>query len=265
VEPPREGTVEAWAFAYVTSTDLRTKLAPPAPPARFEVGAETRRIERPGRPPELTVTPRAPRLRRLRSARNRAHVLATFLHHELQAAELMAWAILAFPETPEEMREGLLRIFDDEIRHMRLYAEHMATLGFRVGDFPVRDWFWERVPRCRAPGEFLAVMGLGFEAGNLEHAARFAERFREAGDEAGAEVQEQVRREEVPHVRFAARWFRELVGPLTFDTWRAMLPAPLSPMLMRGAPVDREARLRSGMDEAFIDELEAWEPAPSGS
>jgi uncharacterized ferritin-like protein (DUF455 family) len=262
---PSDGTVEAWAFAYVTSTELGTKLAPPPPPRAFEPEPAPRRLERPGRPPELEVVARAPRLRRLRSPRNRAQVLATFLHHELQAAELMAWAILAFPEAPLELREGLLRVLDDELRHMRLYAGHMATLGFRVGDFPVRDWFWERVPSCRTIGEFLAVMGLGFEAGNLEHASRFAARFREAGDEEGARIQEQVGREEVPHVRFAARWFRELVGPLTFDSWRRHLPAPLSPMLMRGAPLDREARLRAGMDEAFLEALDAWEPAPSGS
>jgi uncharacterized ferritin-like protein (DUF455 family) len=247
----------------VTSTELSLKLAPPAPPGDFEPRPAPRRLASPGRPAELVVVDRAPRLRRLRSPRNRAHVLATFLHHELQAAELMAWAILAFPETPRELREGLLRVFDDEIRHMCLYAGHMTTLGFRVGDFPVRDWFWARVPACRTIGEFLAVMGLGFEAGNLEHSARFAARFREAGDEEGARIQEQVGREEVPHVRFAARWFRELVGPLTFESWRRHLPAPLSPMLMRGAPIDHEARLRSGMDEAFITALGAWEPSGS--
>ena len=59
----------------------------------------------------------------------------------------MAWAVLAFPETPLEFREGLVRIALDEIRHMRIYAEQIARLGYRVGSFAVRDWFWERVPR----------------------------------------------------------------------------------------------------------------------
>ncbi|MBC7174437.1 MAG: DUF455 family protein, partial [Polyangiaceae bacterium] len=258
-------TVEAWARGYIESTELAHKLAPPAPPSDFATSPLPLVLRSPGRPPELEVVERARKLRRLASPRNRAHVLATFLHHELQAAELMCWAILAFPGAPRELREGLVRVFQDEVRHMAMYAVHIEALGYRVGDFPVRDWFWERIPSCATIGEFLAVMGLGFEAGNLEHAARFAERFRAVGDEDGARIQEQVAREEVPHVRFAARWFRELVGPLTFEAWKNALPPPLSPMLMRGRPLDREARLRGGMDEAFIEALDAWEPVPSGS
>src|SRR6185312_12441409 len=140
----------------------------------------------------------------------RARALHAFLHHELQAAELMAWAVLAFPETPLEFREGLVRIAKDEIRHMRIYAEQIERLGFHVGDFEVRDWFWERVPTARTPASFVAVMGLGLESANLEHAASFAARFRAAGDEDGARAQEIVAREEIAHVRFGVRWFEEL-------------------------------------------------------
>ena len=56
------------------------------------------------------------------------------LLHELQAAELMAWALLAFTDAPHEFRSGLLRIAGDEIRHMRLYREQIERLGHAVGD-----------------------------------------------------------------------------------------------------------------------------------
>ncbi len=79
----------------------------------------------------------------------------------------MAWAVLAFPETPREFRSGLVRIALDEIRHMHLYAGQIARLGFRVGEFPVRDWFWELVPRCGDGASFVATMGLGVESANL--------------------------------------------------------------------------------------------------
>ncbi len=143
---------------------------------------------------------------------------------------------------------------------MRMYAEEIARLGYAIGAFPVRDWFWERVPACPDPASFVAVMGLGFESGNLEHAASFALRFREAGDERGARVQELVAREEVAHVRFGARWFESFTGGLDFDTWRRSLPPPLSPMLMRGRPLNRDARRRAGVPEAFLDALERWQP-----
>ena len=176
----------------------------------------------------------------------------------------MAWAILAFPDTPREFRAGLARIALDEVRHMHLYARQIERLGHRVGDFAVRDWFWERILPCSAPISFVAAMGLGFESANLEHTATFAARFREAGDEEGARVQELVGREELAHVRFAVRWFGEFASVLDFDRWREALPRPLSPLLMRGRPLQRDARLRAGFPEAFLDRLDAWQPVSPG-
>ncbi len=265
---PEPGTVERWAWDYVQGDDLAAKLAPPEPPCVWEDAPPPRRIAAPGRPRELAVMARAKKTRGLASPHGRARALHTFLHHELQAAELMAWAVLAFPSAPRDFRAGLVRIAVDEARHMRMYAAQIARLGFAVGEFAVRDWFWERVPACEGPAAFVAVMGLGFESANLEHTASYAARFREAGDVEGARVQEQVGLEEIAHVRFGARWFAALsglTGELDFASWRRALPPPLSPMLMRGRPLAREARTRGGQPAAFLDELTAWQPESPGS
>jgi uncharacterized ferritin-like protein (DUF455 family) len=262
-EPPA-GTVERWAWDYVRAGSLEGKLSPPGVPGTWEADASgavpVRRLERPGRPPELRVVPRAGKTRGLATPIGRARAMHTFFHHELQAAELMAWALLAFPDTPREFRRGLVRVAQDEVRHMNLYAAHVARLGFAVGQFPVRDWFWERVPSCPDAASFVATMGLGIESANLEHSASFAARFREAGDEEGARLQEQVGSEEIAHVRFGVRWFRAFRSTLEFETWRRALAPPLSPMLMRGRPLQRQARLRAGQSDPFLDELEAWQP-----
>lgn len=260
MDPPKCGTVERWAWDYVTTTRLEDKLSPKAPPDEWEIDPSVRRLDAPGRPPELRLTERADKTRGLHSPTGRARALHTFLHHELQAAELMAWAILAFPDTPPAFREGLLRIALDEVRHMRMYGEQIERLGHRVCDFPVRDWFWTRVPACRDPASFVAVMGLGLESANLEHTATFAMRFREAGDEEGARVQELVGLEEIAHVRFGVRWFEHFVGVLEFDAWVRALPDPLSPLLMRGRPFRRDVRRRAGQPDRFLDALEAWMP-----
>ena len=262
---PEAGTVERWCWDYVRATSLADKLAPPPVPSRWEEAPEPRRLASPGRPPELRVVARADKTRGLRSETGRARTLHTFLHHELQAAELMAWAALAFPDTPREFRAGLVRIAQDEIRHMHMYRAHIERLGHRVGEFPVRDWFWERVPTSPDPASFVAVMGLGVESANLEHTASYAARFREAGDEEGARIQEIVGREEIAHVRFGARWFAHFRGAVEFDEWRRALPPPLTPLLMRGRPLQRELRLRAGQPEAFVRELEAWQPESPGS
>lgn len=262
---PEADTIERWAWDYVLSPRLEDKLAPVVPdkPYRWEASPPIRRIEAPGRPPEFRITGRAEKMRGLAAPHGRARAFHAFLHHELQAAELMCWAILAFPDTPLEFREGLLRIALDEVRHLRLYAAQIERLGHRVGDFPVRDWFWTRVPSCPDPASFVAVMGLGLESANLEHTETFAARFREAGDEEAARTQEVVGLEEIAHVRFGVRWFERFIGELDFEVWKRTLPPPLTPLLMRGKPLRRDARLRAGQSERFLDQLDAWEPEPS--
>jgi uncharacterized ferritin-like protein (DUF455 family) len=261
--PPAPGTVERWAHDYVLSEDLEHKLAPPAPPGVFEQGPRPRRLARPGRPACLEVVGKARRSLRpgeLREPHKRARLLHTFWHHELQAAELMCWAILAFPDTPRSFREGLLGICRDEIRHMGMYAGCLSELGSGIGAFPVRDWFWTRVPACDGPLQFVALLGLGLEGANLDHAGRYAEAFDAAGDARGAAVQRTVAREEIAHVRFAARWFAEWTGAeVEFERWRAALVAPLTPAMFRGRPLDRAARRAAGLSEDFVDALERFE------
>lgn len=255
--------VENWAAAFVLSTSLEHKCSPPSSPVAFAPDFRPTRLTVPGRPPELAVTlerPRSQRREAMKHPEQRARLLHKFWHHELQAAELMCWAVLAYSNAELEFRRGLLGICHDELRHMRLYQAHIEALGFRVGDFPVRDWFWDRVPTCATALSFVALVGMGLEAANLEHTDRFARWFEYAGDQAGAELQRQVGREEVAHVRFAVRWFRRWTGGDDFDTWCRSLPPPLTPLLLRGKTLERGARQKAEMSEGFLDALSRWKP-----
>jgi uncharacterized ferritin-like protein (DUF455 family) len=258
---PRENTVERWAWDYIQSRDLQTKRRPPAMPTAWEDGSIVRRLTAPARPDGLHVldkATKAPRRGALRHARRRAETFHTFLHHEMQAAELMCWALLAFPATPAAFRRGLAAICLEEIRHLQLYDAYLQRAGVAFGDFPVRDWFWLRVPLCRTATQFVAVMGLGLEGGNLDHAQRYEEWFADAGDLDAVHVLQTVRREEVGHVRFAAHWFRHFTGGLDFDVWRAALPAPLSPRLMHGARLNVDDRSEAGFNDDFLEQLGRW-------
>lgn len=257
-------TVERWCADYVRGTDLAAKLRPAPRPALWAEAPEPVRLERPGRPADLVIAarrhkPMGPNA--LERPERRIEVVHTFLHHELQAAELMAWALLAFPDTPRAFRVGLLGVLDDEVRHMQHYDDYLRAHGSFFGALPVRDWFWQRIPSCATPRAFVATMGMGFEGGNLDHAQRFAERFRAAGDLEGARVQELIGEEEIAHVRFARTWFVRFGGADEFESWRAELPRPLSPILMRGKPLDRAARKRAGYTDEFLAALEAYEPS----
>jgi uncharacterized ferritin-like protein (DUF455 family) len=264
---PELEDVEAWAEHYVSSADLGVKLAPPPVPARFRERAEPVRLTRPGRPPELRLArrgERTPRPEALKEPHYRARLLHAFWHHELQAAELMCWAVLAFSDAELEFRKGLVGICLDEIRHMNLYRRQIEALGERVGAFGIRDWFWRRVPSCTSKVGFVALMGMGLEAANLEHAPSFGELLRAAGDEDAARIQEQVAREEIAHVRFGTRWFTRWTGGCRFEEWVEHLPPPLSPWVLKGEPLARGQRLSAGMPEEFVAALAAYVPAPKG-
>lgn len=261
--PPPAGTVERWCFELVHTRDLEAKLAARPPDLdderSWEPDPPARRASAPGRPVDLEIarrSPPAPRLSALTSARARAQLFHTFAHHELQAAELFAWALLAFPSTPRAFRAGLVRLAREELAHLRLYRAHMRTLGLDYGAQPVRDWFWERVATCASPLQFVALQGLGLEGANLEHTARYAARFREVGDDEGASILSHVESDEVAHVAFAAQWFAVFAGaPLDFDRWSESLPPPLTPALLQGRPLNRDARTRAGFDAEFLARL----------
>jgi len=261
-------SVEAWAERYLQATSIADKLEPAPPPDGWDHPQEALVIQRPGRDPALQTlekTRRSLRRKELESLRKRAELFHTFLHHELQAAELMCWALLAFPETPIAFRKGLLGICLDEIRHLQLYDRWLTSRGFHYGEFAVRDWFWERVGSCRTPLQFVALMGMGLEGGNLDHTLRYEEWFREMGDQEAAQIQEQICREEIPHVRFAIHWFRTWTGGLEFERWREEIVAPLSPSLLQGKTLNRVAREAGGFDLAFLEELITWRNGSPGS
>lgn len=263
---PAAGTIERWCAELVLARELRAKLAPPPPPdlaleASWERDPPGRRIAAPGRPPELRVvarSPAAPRPEAIVQPAARARLLHTFVHHELQAAELFAWALLAFPSAPREFRAGLVRLCGEELVHMRMYLELLRELGAEFGDHPVRDWFWQRVPTCKDPLAFVSLQGLGLEGANLEHTARYSTQLRAAGDERGAALLERVERDEIAHVAFAARWFERFSGAaLDYDTWCAQLPAPLTPAVLQGRPLNLAARRRAGLGDEFLARLAA--------
>lgn len=254
-------TVEDWARDYVLATRLEHKFDPPPVPTDWSASPQPERIAGPGRPAGLEVVAKSPRSLRpveMRDPHKRARMLHAMAHHELQAAELFAWAILAFADAPQDFRAGLLRLCQDEIRHARAYVACIEALGSRFGEFPVRDWFWQRVSQCDSALRFVAMVGLGLEGGNLDHAARCARDFEAVGDTRAAKVHRMVEREEIAHVRFAVDWFRRFTGGLDFDRWCAELVTPLTPTMMRGKALNRAARAEAGMDEAFLERLAAY-------
>jgi uncharacterized ferritin-like protein (DUF455 family) len=268
-------TARDYAEQIVTSRSLDGKLVPPPElgDLAFEDPGPALRIASPGRPANLPIVPgrhtRVPPLAGMRDPQQRARILHALANHELQAIELFAWAVLAFPETPIAFRRGLLAILADEQRHLTLYRARLAAHRVAFGDQPVTGHFWNKLDHLTGPCEFVCAMNLTFENANLDFAAEYAQAARAAGDDATAVALEQVHADEIGHVHFGWVWLRRFAGlGGDGDAWRAYLAhvrPPLGPARARGARFDREARRRAGFDEAFIAALEAVAPTrPSG-
>jgi uncharacterized ferritin-like protein (DUF455 family) len=259
--------IRAHALEVVTTSDLTTKLAPlPAAGAELtdaEPGPALR-LEAPGRPPGLEISPgrkvRVPSLEGFADPAQRRRILHALANHELQAAELFAWALLAFPDAHPEFRRGLVSILEDEKRHTRMYAARVEALGGAFGDgaVPVSGYFWGKVESIRSPLDFVAAMSLTFENANLDHTDSTARAAREAGDDKTARVIERVGEDEVEHVRFGWTWLERLRGEReAWDAYRESLTWPLRPAKARGEVFRRDRRQSAGLAREFIDRLEA--------
>ena len=259
------------ARRIVEAETLEGKLAPIPARVSDEARGPALRIEAPGRPRELRIASarsvRVPPASGMRDPAQRARILHALANHELQAVELFAWALLAFPDAPRLFRRGLTAILGDEQRHFRLYQARLAALGHRFGDFGVTGHFWNLLGQISSPLHFVCIMGLTFENANLDFAQDYARSARAAGDADAAAALDQVHADEVRHVRFAWRWLEKWRGDQpAWEVYRGSMAPPLGPARARGRDLCTGSRRAAGLDPDFITQLAAFDPKrPSGA
>jgi uncharacterized ferritin-like protein (DUF455 family) len=251
--------IRDFALALVTTEDLVRKLAAPPAGLTDEEPGPPLRLERPGRPPGLRFQKvEVPSIEGMPDPAQRPRILHALANHELQAAELFAWALLAFPDAPKDFRQGLLRILADEQRHTRMYIARVEDAGARFGDYPVNGYFWNKIESITTPLRFLCAMSLTFENANLDHTLEYEEAARRAGDAKTAAVIERVHLDEIEHVRFGWTWLQvfKREDESAWDAYQANLTWPLRPAKARGRTFHREGREAAGLEEEFIRRLE---------
>lgn len=257
--------LRAFARRIVETPDLDLKLARSDEALTDEEPGEPLRLTSPGRADTLRIVPAreapVPGLDGMSDPAQRPRLIHAFANHELQAVELFAWALLAFPDAPADFRSGLLRILHDEQRHTRMYVSRLREFGVSFGDFPVSGYFWNKVDDIRTPAHFVCAMALTFENANLDHTTDSAEAARRAGDDKTAAVIDRVHEDEITHVAFGWRWLRYFKEPdqSMWEAYSANVTWPLRAAKAKGARFHPEGRVAAGLDEAFIARLEAAE------
>ncbi|MCH2200723.1 MAG: ferritin-like domain-containing protein [Fuerstiella sp.] len=254
-----------FARCVLLSKQLDRKLAPPAEPMSDGIPHEAERLMRPARTAQLQfaaqrTAPKMPKAASLKDPSKRAIAHHIMANHELQALEIMAMVILAFPQAPAGFRQGVGEIMLDEQRHTRLHVQRATELGIRFGELPVNGYLWTKAVEYSSVLEYVCGLPLVFEGGNLDHTAEFEQYFLDAGDLRSAGIMRSIHRDEIRHVEFGLHWLRKLkpAGMDDFTAWEQNLKWPLRPSKARGKLFLDEPRRAAGMTEEFINRLREW-------
>jgi len=223
--------------------------------------------DQPGRPTDLRLDSwhgrervRFNDVRKFNSDKERGLVLHFFANHELLALELLALALLKFPDAPPKFRRGLIATLKDEQKHLGLYIDRMKEIGVGFGEIPVSDFFWRSISGMETPLDFVTRLSLTLEQANLDYAPHYRDLYKRLGDEATAALMGQVYRDEIRHVRYGLNWFETWRDPAhsQWEAYRDSLSKPLTPNRAKGIGFNVEGRRRAGLSDEFIAELEIY-------
>jgi uncharacterized ferritin-like protein (DUF455 family) len=248
------------------ATTLDEKLHSPAVVTDERPGPALHTPEAPGRPIELRFKPQGsgkagfPGVHRLEREHERGRLLHFFANHELLATELMALALLRFPDAPGAFRRGVWQTLKDEQVHTQLYVQRMRQCGIEFGELPVSGYFWRAVAPMESPLDYVAGLCLTFEQANLDFCQYFARGFQAVGDDGTDGLLNRIYRDEIGHVAYGLKWFRRWKDPSQSDweAFRRQLKFPLSPQRAKGLTLNVEGRRAAGFDPAFIAELNVY-------
>jgi uncharacterized ferritin-like protein (DUF455 family) len=250
-----------WATRILGADTLEEKLLDPLELTDHQPGPPLL-WETPTRPPGMdfkrhTHKEKLPSFPDLNDPDKRAVCLHRFAGHELLAVEIMAYALLAFPQAPKHFRRGVANTLREEQGHVRLYMIRMEEMGLKFGDLPLYRHFWSHVPFLTSPLRYISVMSLTFEMANLDFAPLYGKSFAKVGDEASAKLMQTILEDEIKHVSFGWQWLRKLkqTEQTEWESWRENVPSLVTPGRARGATFHADHRKLAGIPDDWIVKL----------
>lgn len=250
-----------FALKVLSADTLEDKLKTP-PKLTDQTPGPSLFFNEPVRPPGMsfsyrTKTEKLPAFHELTDPDKRAICLHRFAGHELLAVEIMAHALLAFPEAPRAFRMGLANTLKEEQEHVRLYIAEMSRLGLRFGDLPQYKHFWCQVPYLTDPINYVSVMSLTFEAANLDFAPHYGQTFEKAGDFSASRLMARILKDEIAHVSFGYAWLKKFKAPTlsTWDAWAKAQTPLLTPKRAKGFIFNASSRLEANLPQEWVDNL----------
>lgn len=251
-----------WAIRILGADTLEEKLFAPEALTDHEPGSPMIWNE-PTRPTNMgfkyrTKEQKLPPFQTHGHEENRAACLHRFAGHELLAVEIMAYALLRFPEAPANFRKGIAHTLKEEQEHVRLYIARLKKMGVNFGDLPLFKHFWCHTPYLTTPLSYVSVMSLTFEMANLDFAPMYGESFERNGDADSAALMKRILKDEISHVSFGWRWLQKFKKKeCDWDAWKDALSPLLIPKRARGFLIHEEHRRKAGVSDDWIAHLKS--------
>jgi uncharacterized ferritin-like protein (DUF455 family) len=253
-----------WALRILEANTLEGKLFCPQEWTDNQPGSAVR-ITEPTRPPgmELRKRPKKeklPAFHELGDPLKRAICLHRFAGHELLAIELMAFALLAFPEAPPLFRKGIVVTLKDEQEHLALYEKRLNELGVAFGDFPQYRHFWVHTKFMHDPIHYVSTVNLTLEMANLDFAPHYGKTFEQFGDANSSALMAKILEDEIRHVNFGWRWLQRFKEEHlnAWEAWTLSQSEFLNPKRARGFEFNSSARLEAGIAPDWLELLKNY-------
>lgn len=262
--------IREWALKILSSGSLSDKLYQPEVLTDYEPG-EPLVFKEPARDHEFRIQKfdkkeKIPPLHELKHRDQKIVALHRFAGHELLAVEMMAFTLLAFPNAPKNFRKGLAHTLQEEQGHVQLYSKRIQELGGEFGSLPLFRHFWVQTQYIHSPLHYVSTMPLTLEMANLDFAPIYGKAFLQAGDELSADLMTTILNDEIAHVRFGVQWFKRLKPKELneWDTWKDTISnMQMTPRRAKGSHFNRESRIKAGVSESWIQQLQEFSLAPS--
>lgn len=189
----------------------------------------------------------------------RARLLHDLASIELQAMELGLRTLAEFPEAPAGFKEELAGVTLSEASHLRMCIEALEAEGFRWGDFPVHTQLWQATGPEDTLLDRILIVHRYLEGSGLDAGDQFRKRLGGVATSLLNKVVLQIHQEEIGHVEFGSRWYREVCRTENRDPasdFVQRMNQVIGKVPKRVEKINHEIRKQAGFTPGEIDYLE---------
>ena len=203
---------------------------------------------------ELRLPKDMPRRGKGGSEKGRLALWHSLAHIEFVAIDLALDMAGRFGESMgEQFVSDFLSVAADEAMHFALLDRKLDSLGSTYGALHAHDGLWSAAKdTAHDVAARLAIVPMVLEARGLDVTPATLERVRAQGDENGAKILQRILDDEIRHVAFGAKYFREICTARHEnppESWRNLVKIHFSGGLK--PPFNDSARSAAGLSRDF--------------